>query len=60
MDEKELRDRAAVAALQGLVMSGNVSNPEVAAQLAVSLADALVMELRKGGGTFYQKNALKD
>jgi hypothetical protein len=46
MSDGDLKQRAAVAALQGLVAGGN-HNPQDAARKAVELADALVKELHQ-------------
>lgn len=45
--DKDRRDRIAIAALQGILSSGNVAGSTEVAQAAVMLADALIAELDK-------------
>ena len=51
MTEKELRNQAAIAAMQGVMnFFGSIDyNKETIAKLAVEQADALIEELRKKG-----------
>lgn len=44
---QELRERAAIAAMQALIQQGKLRNHEMLAESAVEYADALVEELSK-------------